>query len=517
MGKSCVGLIARTVVILGLGFWVLAGSSAAQVGQDQETRIRQKIERLQALATQRAREGINPQPVSELMQGFEPLMQQGKVKEAEALLDRALELANKLAHSNPTGPPLSLQEKVQRLQALVEKRQQEGADLQPVGELMQGFDPLIQQQKFTEAEALVDRALKLLSGPAATEVQPPSAERTKVLIAPFPSTYKDSAPGLKGMTGAMDLLVANGMNAYMFAGKWKELEPAPGKFNLQEHLINPLTMLVPRYAQLKGVVMVLQMIDTNWRPMPADLSTKPFDDPAVLQRFDALIDAIAAEPCSKRITHILLGNEVDGYLGQHPEESAAFTTFYKRGVDRIHQRLPGVKVGTIFTASGATRGLPRLFDELNGYSDFVDFTYYPLEGLERGNWSAAWQMRSIERSAADLVHLVTRAGNKPFSFTEIGYSASSLNGSSEEKQADFVREMFRVLDPYQRKGQIAFLLYHAQYDYPPGVCIPYAKQQGVPSDGVCAFMENLGLRSYLTGAPRKAWDVFVEGVKEWNR
>ena len=591
-----IGFTVTVLVILGLGFVVSAGSAAGQGNQDQATRIQQKIERLHGLVQQRQKEGADLQPVGELMQDFEPLMQQQKFAEAEALLDRALELVNKLGSPTPTGPPPSLRVKMQRLQALFERKQQAGADLQPVGELMQDFEPLMQQQKFTEAEALVDRALKLLGessppeapapqqpGTAAGAVPPslqakmarlwtlaqqrqqeggdmqpivaitdgiqplldqkkfseaealvdralkllgestptgtpPSpGERSEVLIAPGPSTHKNSAPGFQGITDSMDLLVENGMNVFGWAPNWKDLEPAPGKFNLQEHLVNPLTMLVPRYPQVKGVVLVLKMIDTNWRPMPPDLSTKPFDDPAVLQRFDALIDAIAAEPSSKRITHFLLGNEVDGYLGQHPEEGAAFLAFYKREVERIHQRLPGVKVGTIFTAAGATRGVPRLFDELNRYSDFVDFTYYPVEGLVRGNWSATWQMLPIEESLAELARLVERAGNKPFSFTEIGYSAGPVNNSSEEKQAEFVRGMFRVLDPYRKKGQIAFLLYHVMYDYPPGWCIPYAKAQGIPAEAICGFVENMGLRRYATGAPRQAWGALVEGVKAWNR
>lgn len=71
---------------------------------------------------------------------------------------------------NPSGGvPQSLQEKMHQLQALVEKRQQEGVDLQPIGDLMQGLQPLIQEQKFAEAEALVNRALKL-----AGELKPPA-------------------------------------------------------------------------------------------------------------------------------------------------------------------------------------------------------------------------------------------------------------------------------------------------------------------------------------------------------
>jgi hypothetical protein len=71
------------------------------------------------------------------------------------------------------GPiPQSLQEKMQRLQALMERLQQQNVDLQPVADLMRGFGPLVEQQKFSEAEALVDRALKI-AGEAS-----PSAGRT---------------------------------------------------------------------------------------------------------------------------------------------------------------------------------------------------------------------------------------------------------------------------------------------------------------------------------------------------
>jgi hypothetical protein len=66
---------------------------------------------------------------------------------------------------NPSGGvPQTLQEKMHQLQALVEKLQQQGADLQPLGDLMQGLQPLMQQQKFVEAEALIDRAINLAAG-----------------------------------------------------------------------------------------------------------------------------------------------------------------------------------------------------------------------------------------------------------------------------------------------------------------------------------------------------------------
>ena len=127
--------------------------------------LQEKTQRLQALFNQREQKGGDLHPVGELMQDFEPPMQQKKFSEAEALVDRAFKL---LAETTPqeqppppsqAGRPQSLQQKVQRLQALFDNANKRGADLQPVDELLQDFGPLVRQQKFSEAEALVDRAL----------------------------------------------------------------------------------------------------------------------------------------------------------------------------------------------------------------------------------------------------------------------------------------------------------------------------------------------------------------------
>jgi len=74
-----------------------------------------------------------------------------------------------------SGMPQSLQEKMQQLQGLVAKRQQEGADILSIGELMQGLGPLMQQQKFGEAEALVDRAL-ILAGESSPSANPTTGQ-----------------------------------------------------------------------------------------------------------------------------------------------------------------------------------------------------------------------------------------------------------------------------------------------------------------------------------------------------
>jgi len=82
------------------------------------------------------------------------------------------------AQETPTQavPPASLQEKFERLQALVQDKQDEEANLRPTMQVMQGFGPLMQEHKFSEAEALVDQALKLAAEAAPADQKVPSGD-----------------------------------------------------------------------------------------------------------------------------------------------------------------------------------------------------------------------------------------------------------------------------------------------------------------------------------------------------
>jgi Spy/CpxP family protein refolding chaperone len=81
------------------------------------------------------------------------------------------ELKQKLAAEAPRPgpgqmPPASFQAKVQKIQAVMKQWQTEGRDLSGVTEaltqLKQELEPLMKQQKFAEAEAVLDRALTLM-------------------------------------------------------------------------------------------------------------------------------------------------------------------------------------------------------------------------------------------------------------------------------------------------------------------------------------------------------------------
>ena len=172
--------------------------------------LQEKLKRLGGLFERQYMEGANMQPVNDLMRDFQPLLEQQKFAEAEALVDRALKLLGESSTPEAPAPqpppgtasggvPQSLQEKVVRLQTLAQQRQQAGADLQPVAELMQGFDPLMQQQKFSEAEALVDRALKLLGESSTPEVPAPPQQPPGMASGVPPPSLQAKMPRLRAL------------------------------------------------------------------------------------------------------------------------------------------------------------------------------------------------------------------------------------------------------------------------------------------------------------------------------
>src|SRR5216684_3008898 len=177
MRRDLLSLTRVVLVVLLTGFFITSQNSFARDTSYQGNAqgampqsLQEKMQRLRALVERLQRQDVDLQPVGDVMQDFQPLVQEQKFSEAEALVDRAFKIAEELASSaaRQTGPPRSLQQKMRTLQALVEKRQQAGGDMKPIGDVMQGFQPLMDQQKFSEAEALLDRALKLLgeSAPA---------------------------------------------------------------------------------------------------------------------------------------------------------------------------------------------------------------------------------------------------------------------------------------------------------------------------------------------------------------
>lgn len=332
---------------------------------------------------------------------------------------------------------------------------------------------------------------------------------TRGLVGLALQSHQNSPPGLEGYLQSVDYVTSKGINLFGMAPEWTEVEPSPGTYALQEFVVNPLTLLDPGKTKFESYILVLKTIDTNRKTIPADLMSTSFDDPAVVTRFLSLIDNLASAEAVNRISHILIGNEVDGYLSTNPAALNAFASFYQQAVTHIHQKMPWIKVGTIITFNSLTTS-PEIFNTLTPHSDLVCYTYYPTD-----NTNPNWQMRAPADVYTDITFMADQAESKPFAFTEIGYPSSPDNNSSESLQSQFVENMFDALRPYKERGDLELVYYHGLYDYPPDFCEPYAEAQGIDPTYLCGFMNSLGLSQYTTSEPKQAWHAFVNKLKDW--
>ena len=332
---------------------------------------------------------------------------------------------------------------------------------------------------------------------------------TKGLVGLSLQLHQNSSQGLEGYLESVEYVTSKGVNIFGMSPEWIELEPSIGTYSLQEFVINPLTLLDPKKTKFKSYILVVKTIDTNRKTIPSDLMSKSFDDPVVINRFINLLDELALIESTERISHILIGNEVDGYLTSNPASLNGFSSFYEQSVNHIHQKLPWVKVGTIITFNSLSTN-PIVFNTLKPYSDFICYTYYPTDASNPN-----WQMRAPTEVTSDMRFMANKAGDKPFAFTEIGYPSSTSNNSSESLQKKFIENMFESLRPYKENRKLEFIYYHGLYDYPPDFCEPYAQAQGVDLTYLCGFMNSLGLNHYDTSEPKQSWHSFVEKLKDW--
>jgi Spy/CpxP family protein refolding chaperone len=140
-----------------------------------ERRLKAKLSQIERAVQVRAEQGRPPFEALGLMQTFPEWMQQGRVPEAESLLDRAIlilgqEKPNQGANPQaPVQPPASLAESIQRIERRAQKMQQNGEDVSDVQKLMQQLAPLVHQGKMKEAQALIDQVERLAGLKAAVK------------------------------------------------------------------------------------------------------------------------------------------------------------------------------------------------------------------------------------------------------------------------------------------------------------------------------------------------------------
>ena len=253
-------------------------------------------------------------------------------------------------------------------------------------------------------------------------------------------------------------------------------------------------------------------VDTTGKHVPADLLATRFTDipQTMANRFVALLDKLfiteGIDPAL--LTSIQIGNELDSY------NAAGDTTFswsdygaflYQVKLLKSKKSYAAIPVGFTGTLYGLNEQ-KAVFTALAGVVDIVGVTYYPL------NLNFTVKDPSVVTSEiATLVDNYSATG-KPLYIQEAGYQSGSTAGnSSQEKQSQFVRNIFRAWDTHNSTIKaVAFLRMN---DVSPAAASATATQYGLA--GILAFIEyieTLGLVAY-DGTVKAAYQTLAENAR----
>ncbi len=322
--------------------------------------------------------------------------------------------------------------------------------------------------------------------------------------------YTDPQPeAANALDEAFSQAIAAGMDVYELSIYWSQLESQPG--------VVDTSLLAQFLAFLDQANLIpylgLQTVDTVRLAMPPDLVDPAdparlapglsFDDPALLDRWGAVLDAVVPLLAGQGGFFLSVGNQVDPWLAAHPDQVEPFLRFVAFSRERVHSLAPQMGVGVAITAGGVAAGYDFV-PALLARSDAAVFTYYPL--------NADYTVRDPAVVAGDVAGLVSAAGELPILLQEVGYPSGYLpepsNGSSAELQRQFVAALFETVMTQPRIRMVSFLQLS---DWPDGACDYFLAYYGTSDPVFREYLCSLGLYTYEEQA-KPAYAEFLAGL-----
>jgi hypothetical protein len=325
----------------------------------------------------------------------------------------------------------------------------------------------------------------------------PAKSSNRPLYGLTPNKFANEPLTLDVMTRRFNQTVEAGATFIVANGEWAQLEPDKGRFDLSS-LNQMISVAAPANLVLSYT---LRVVNTIHRDVPKDLQRTSWGDPRMRTRLLALIETLAPL-LNGRARWFMLGYEIDGYFEKHPGELKDFIELHRVATTRMKELVPGIKAGTTLTYTG----LPALRGKLSAIDpqlDLIALTYCAqLPGFVVDEPSVL---------PADFTRMKQFAAGRKIVFQEIAYPTAPATRGSEEKQAEFYRLAFQEFarDP----GAFDAVNFMNLADLSDADAHQYTKFYGLPGhESFRGMLQTLGLFD-ATGRPKKAWEVFRQGIQ----
>lgn len=284
---------------------------------------------------------------------------------------------------------------------------------------------------------------------------------------------------------------AIGLRATTLTLDWNRIETSPGQFDLA------FPKIANEFYPSQGakIGLILRDLNTNRDERPPDMKGLRFTDSTYLQRWRAMATAVLDAMPRVKFSWIAVGNEVDAGLQPNSEAFTDYIAFLRSATDLIHDKRPGVPVGTPLTFEGTQKS--GAWQRIAKVGDVTMVNYY-LRG--------AAKMNVGERLKRDLKLMRRFAGARRLLLTEVGCPSGTLSGGSEAAQAEFYRVLFKEL-PRAKVDYVNICWMNDLGDQAKQTAALYGTQDAAFVD----FLGSLGLRN-AHGKPKPAWSVVFKAL-----
>jgi hypothetical protein len=298
-------------------------------------------------------------------------------------------------------------------------------------------------------------------------------------------------------SAAMAHVAAAGVQVVSLFLPWDDVEKKPGEFQ------SPYPKIANAYYPPRHIQVSLRLatLDTNQNRIPADLQNKPFDDPAVISRFNRLVDYIFDQMPDVQISELSIGNEIDCSLGTDAAKWDQYIRFFMAAREHARERRKGLNVGASITFNGHVGKSLSFARAINQHADVAMVSYYPL--------TPDFKVREPKTVHDDFNAICKQYLNQPVSFVEAGYPSGNHCDSSELMQRQFIDEIFAAWD--EHAGQVQSVTFVWLSDASASSVEAWKHYYGLAAPAFLDYLSTLGLRTFKdTGADKQAFGALKQ-------
>ena len=309
---------------------------------------------------------------------------------------------------------------------------------------------------------------------------------------------------------------AAGLRGYTVYLDWPALEPSPGVYSfdaVQSELDALQALGIQPFVNITVGDIGEYVVPAPYADGEGGLAAGVrLDDPALLERFGALLDALVPELVDRGAFVLAVGNEIDDRLNDDAEERAAYRVFAEAARERVRALEPDLPVGITLT-SNAHRGDTATRAALIDVTDFLAINYAPI--------APDFFVRPEAEIAADFAIAMDAMPPGPILIQELTCpNPASMNASLAWQAACF--EI--LLDAIGRNPRIRFASVFTLEDFDGATCAAVQQALGaglddVPPDFRQRFLDYLCGLGVLAadGTPHPAWSALLEFVQRPSR